>query len=346
MPTVTIRSVAHEAGVSPASVSRILNDSPGYSHRPGTQRRVRTAAARLGYRPHSAASILRAKRTYLIGIFAQCFGNEYSALLRDALVKALEKHPPYRPMFIDPLVFAEDGGPQSFGSEFIEGLFWTLPPQQDELLRRVLTRGQRRPEVVTINRQYPFDTSVPSIKVDGVTATRLAVEHLLDLGHRRIGTIYRAPQETSVRYEGFRQAMENRGLKIDETLCLKLSEEYESDSYLNDGFGLTKQLFANLSSAPTAILCHNNSVAGGVLQAAYQLGVKVPHDLSVVGFGVPRSARYAVPPLTCVEEPIEQTAAAAVELLVARLENAAPPLSSDLACTLQLRDSCAPPRTK
>jgi LacI family transcriptional regulator len=345
MATVTIHSVAQEVGISVASVSRILNQVPGYRHDAETQRRVREVAVRLGYRPHSAASILRARRTYLIGIFAQRFGNEYSALLRDALVKALQKHPPYRPMFIDPLIFAEEGGMRSFGTEFIEGLLWTLPAQQDELLSRVLARTERRPEVVTINRQYPFDASVPSIRVDGVTATRQAIEYLLDLGHRRIAILYRAPKRTSVRYQGFARAMKSRSVAIDEALCLKLSEEYEPDSYLEDGFRLTKQLLEYGSGAPTAILCHNNSVAGGALQAAYRMGVKVPDDLSVVSFGLAHSARYAVPPLTCVEEPVEQIAVAAVNLLVAQLEDTAPADRDEprLACTLQLRESCAPP---
>jgi LacI family repressor for deo operon, udp, cdd, tsx, nupC, and nupG len=261
------------------------------------------------------------------------------------MVKALQQHPPYRPIFVDPLVFAEDGGAQSFGADFIEGLLWTLPRHQDDLLRRVLARDGRRPQVVTINRQCSFDTSVPGILVDGVTATRQGIDYLLEMGHRRIAVLYRAPHETSARYRGFAEAMESRGVPIDERLCLSLAEEYEPDSYLNEGFRLTQQLFSGPGPAPTAILCHNNTVAVGALQAAYQMGIKVPDELSLMGFGVAHLARYAVPPLTSIEEPIEQTAAAAVEQLVAKLENTAPERHAEahLACTLQLRASCAPP---
>lgn len=346
MSSVTIRSVAEGAGVSTASVSRILNSVPGYRYDADTQRRVREVAAQLGYRPHSTASLMRARRTHLIGIVAQRFSNEYSALLRDALVQKLQQHAPYKPMFVDPVVFKNEGSGHTLGFELLEGLFWTLPARDDGLLRAILSRPGRRPEVVSINRQFSCDLPVSGVMVNGLTASQRATEHLLAMGHRRIAILYRAPRRSSVRFEGYRSALKKWSVASDERLCLALTDEYETDSYLNNGYVLARRLLeGDIGSTPTAIMCHNDEVAAGVLRAAYELKVQVPDDLSVVGFGVGRASRFTVPPLSSVEQPVQEIAEAAVALMLERLEssNGSGLREKQLACSFVERGSCAPP---
>lgn len=336
---MTLAEVAKKSGVSKSAVADILRGDMKYSYRADTIERVRSVASEVGYRPHTTASLMRAKRTHLIGIFAVNPRGGYSSLLVDAMIRELKKYPPYRPVFVDPSAMRESAG-ASFGFELLEGLFWTLPPSDYHLLKPLIQHG--KPHLVAI-ANIPEQLSCVTVDV-GEGAYR-AADHLIEQGHRRIAVFHRALPGNIERLDGYRRAFETHGLALDPALCLALPEEYDPACYYRAGLELTQLLFKSTLEPPTAILCHNDEVAIGALHAAFRLGLRVPRDLSVIGFdGVPPS-EYCVPPLTTVEMPIEQMASAAVEMMIEYLENPekTPVETRQMHCTLRVAGSSAPP---
>lgn len=339
---MTLAEVAKKSGVSKSAVADILRGQMKYSYKPDTIERVRLVADEVGYRPHTTASLMRAKRTHLIGIFAVNPRGAYSSLLVNALVQELKQFPPYRPMFIDPTAMRESKE-ASFGFELLEGLFWTLPVSDYHFLKPLLRNG--KPHLVALaNIALPLSCVTLTVG----EGSYQAAEHLIQLGHRRIAVIHRAPPGNTERLDGYKLAFEAHGLKLDPLHCLPMPDEYDPSCYYRAGFELTQQLMKSSPEPPTAILCHNDEVAIGALQAAHKLGLQVPRDLSVVGFdGVPQG-EYSVPPLTTVRLPIEQMAAAAVQLMIQHLENPNQGAveRKQLRCSLRIGGSTASPPSR
>jgi LacI family transcriptional regulator len=344
---MTLLQVAKEAGVSKSAVSDILSGNAKYTYREETVRRVLDTAREFGYRPHSAASLLRSKRTNLIGIFSVNARGGYSTLMTDALIHALRDRPPYRPLFVDVNVLGGKGGAGSFGFEFLEGLFWSLPRRYDDLLQAVVEQRGPGPQIVTVGNSYPTDLPVCGVVARFEGAATEATEHLIELGHERIAILYRAPSSNSPRYTGYRRALEIHGLAFKKQLALPLTDEYGPRSYYLAGRMLTEQLLS-LPDPPTAILCHNDEVATGALNAAYRLGCSVPEQLSIVGFDGTPLAEFTTPPLTTVQLPVTEMASAAVDLMVQRLEDprSDPYRRREFSGTLRIGESSARPKVR
>ncbi len=311
----TIRDVARTAQVSVGTVSNVLNDSPLVKQE--TRQRVLEAINVLDFHPDAAARSIITKRTNTIG------------LVRTEIRPRNDK------IESDPFVLDLIEGVTSAAAETGMGLtFWTIPtgPREVALYKRLvggrvvdglILFGLREddPRVpLLLDRQFPFvlfgrwenEPPIHWIDVDGAHGVGLAVDHLAELGHRRIG--YLAPPAeqplAAYRWQGFADGMARANLTIDPALIL------EGDYTEASGEAAALHLLS-LPEPPTALVCSNDRMAIGAMRAASWRGRVIGRDWSVVGFDDIPGARFNAPPLTTIRQPIHEIGAQLFSLLMA-----------------------------
>jgi LacI family transcriptional regulator len=218
-----------------------------------------------------------------------------------------------------------------------DGAILMLPEESADELRMLQRQGF--PFVVVDPREAPPE-GIACVAAMHASGAKQATEHLLELGHRRIGAIAGAPgwYATEERLNGFRTALAGAGILPDPELIVF------SDWRIPQGTQAAEQLLS-LPEPPTAIFGFNDNVAIGVLHAAHRRGLSVPHDLSVVGFDDTEPARIVTPQLTSVRQPLAEMGRMGVSLLVRLIEGQrVDALRLELATKLIVRDSTAPPR--
>jgi LacI family transcriptional regulator len=324
----TISEVARHAGVGIATVSRVLNGSPAV--REQTRLRVLDAIAELGYAPNPAARALSTGRTLSIGVVAPFFTRP-SVMERLRGISHVLAGAGYRLVLFDVERPGQDF--ESFRTlpGGLDGLLSIslCPPEPD--LARFVAAGM---PVVLVD--HP-DQRLPGVYTDDVAGGRLATEHLLELGHRRIAFIgdfehnYHGFMSSAMRRTGYEQALAAAGLDVEPQLVRRAAHGREP------AVALTRELLA-LPEPPTAVFAASDTQAIGVLEAADALGVDVPGDLSVVGYDDIELARYAG--LTTVAQPLEESGSRGAELLLAALEDAAP-VRKKLTVDLVVRSTTA-----
>lgn len=307
----TIAEVARHAGVGVATVSRVLNGSPAV--REATRRRVLDAIADLGYAPNPAARALSTGRTLSVGVVAPFFTRP-SVIERLRGVSQVLAGAGYQLVLFDVERPGQDW--ESFRTlpGGLDGLLSIslCPPEPD--LARFEAAGM---PVVLID--HP-DQRLPAVYTDDVAGGRLATGHLLDLGHRRIAFLgdfehnYHGFTSSAMRRSGYEQALAEAGCDVDPELVRRAAHGREPAA------ALTRELLGS-KLRPTAIFAASDTQALGVLEAAEELGVDVPGDLSVVGYDDIELARYAG--LTTVAQPLEESGTRGAELLLAALDGAA-----------------------
>jgi DNA-binding LacI/PurR family transcriptional regulator len=331
---VSIRDVAAEAGVSVATVSRVLTPESSYPVRPETREGVIKAAARMGYRPNDLARALLQGRTGTVGVLIPDISNPYyaeivrgvedvvSASGQRVVLCNTNRDVEKASRYMDTLLKARVDGVVIVGGG---------STRLSSFLRPLGAYGTR---VVVIGRH---DLPFPSIRVNNVEAARQATEYLLSLGHSMIGFITGPADSYTVqdRLAGYRETLRARGLSIRTRLIVKADFEEAG------GYAGGRQLLA-LRDRPTAILAANDRSAVGVLAALADAGAKVPEDISVVGFDDIPLATFLRPALTTVAIPSSQLGREAALLL--GQEQAVPANTSrELTTQLIVRDSCCPP---
>jgi LacI family transcriptional regulator len=325
----TIAEVARHAGVGVATVSRVLNGSPAV--REETRRRVLAAIAELSYAPNPAARALSTGRTLSIGAVAPFFTRP-SVIERLRGVAQVLAAAGYQLVLFDVERPGQDW--QSFRT--LPGGFDGLlsislcPPEPD--LARFEAAGM---PVVLIDQR---DERLPAVYTDDVAGGRLATEHLLELGHRRIaflGDFEENPHgftSSARRRCGYEQALAGAGCTVEPELVRRAAHGREPAA------ALTRELLG-LDRPPTAIFAASDTQAMGVLEAAEELVVDVPGDLSVVGYDDIELARYAG--LTTVAQPLEESGVCGAQMLLAALAGSAT-VGRQLSVELVLRSSTAP----
>ena len=330
MPT-SIHDVAARAGVSVATVSRSF--TAPHAVRTQTRERVLAAAAALGYAPNRAARGLITGRTGNVGVIVPDLGNPYfHAVLQGAQARAREA---------DYAVFVADGQ-ESAAEE--EALIRAMSKQVDgiavcssRLAPAQLAALDRSPTVVLLNRRIP---GRPAVNVDSAGGMRQAVEHLAGLGHTRVAFVSGPTRSWSnqQRLRGLRAAARTAG--IDAVTIGPFAPQFES------GVGAADRV---LLTGATAVLAYNDLVAVGILRRLAQLGIRVPEQLSVVGFDDIPLAAMVTPALTTVAAPTMLAGATAVDALLRSLDpDAAGPAAEvqRLPAALVVRDSTAPPTAR
>lgn len=314
---VTIRHVAAEAGVSLQTVSRVMNNEPNV--RDAMRERVNAAVTKLGYTPSLAARRLAGSRSYLllalndrdrtIEGWRLGQGNDWvDQMLYGGMLTCAEHG--YRMIF--ELVDTHSAQVErevlaALSSLRPDGVILTPPHSDNPAITRLLEE-----------RGVPFarigsdeDGAGFAIRMDDAAAGRAATEHLLDLGHRRIGFICGDPayKLSTDRLAGYRQALAARGAPNDPAL------EQPGDFTFASGERAAAALL-ELADPPSAIVASSDQMTLATLHVAHRAGVRVPEDLSLVSFDDTPVVKFSVPPLTAVTQPVAAMAAAAADLLI------------------------------
>ena len=309
----TIHDVARLAGVSIKTVSRVFNQAPHV--RGATRDKVIAAADSLDYRPNLSARQLASNRHYVVGMLYDAPDpkneNDYITMVQSGSLQACRDNG-YN-LLISP---CRADSPDLLHEVIrlyrqVDG-FIVLQPLSD---LRILNEFLLDNGIACVRvSQRPFD-GFPWISVGDADAADKMTEHLLRLGHRRIGFIVGHPEhgQSHDRLAGYRRALERNGIEFADDLVKQGRFDYES------GYSCAKALLAS-TPRPTAIFASNDPMAMGVLSAAHEMRVDVPGQLSVAGFDDAPMARHAWPPLTTVRQPIVEVARLATEELVKRLQ--------------------------
>ena len=312
-PAVTIMDVAKHAGVSYSTVSRVAN---GYKFiKPVTREKVQKAMDELGYVANLKARSLAGGRSNMIGLLVFDLENSYftevvrgidaevSALNYDMMISTTHQRREREKAYIGQLT-----------SGIVDGLIIMLPQEIDSWLEPL---RQRNIPYVLIDHESGLGQG----HIIRTANRRGAIEttnHLVDLGHTQIGLIAGTPsvQSGRERIEGFHHALAERGLSADDNLILQ--GDFDEKSGYECGMRL---LSLSPSERPTAIFALNDAMAIGVYEAAEQLGLSIPEDLSVIGFDDIPEAKYLRPQLTTVRQPQREIGQTATRLLVELIEN-------------------------
>lgn len=328
---VTMQQVAAEAGVSVSTVSKVLNGRYGVSSE--TSAHVTEVVHRLGYEASLVARSLRNRRTNVIGVLVADF-ESFSAEVLKGAADAI------RGTGFELVAYSAGGRvDEQVGWErrYLSRVMGTLVDGA-VLVTPTVTEVRGDGPVVAVDPQAG-GTSLPTVTADNLQGGRLAVDHLIELGHRRIGMVTGRPDLISaqLRERGYREAHRAAGLTVDEDL-LRLG------AYDPERAGTAARELLELPDPPTAIFAANDRSALATLEVAAELGIDVPRRLSVVGFDdIPESV-LASPPLTTVRQPIRQMGFDATTMLVALIEGDQPrEVHAELATTLVPRGSTAAP---
>lgn len=305
-PRVTIRDVAAQAGVSVATVSKVINARYGVAAE--TTQRVRAVIDELGYEASLVAQSLRNQRTNVIGVLVADI-EPFSAELLKGAADAI------RGSGFELVVYSAGGrASEQVGWErrYLSRLSGTLLDGAVLVTPTITEADMRRGTPIVAVDPHTGPADLPTVAADSLAGARSAVEYLLQLGHQRIGLITGRPdlQSAQLREAGYRQALTDAGQAVDPALIVP-------GGYDPDVARESARALLSSPSRPTAILGANDISAIAVIDAARSLGLSVPEDLSVAGFdNIPESA-LCDPPLTTVEQPIRAMGRRAVEMLIA-----------------------------
>lgn len=310
MKALTIKDVARQAGVSPKTVSRVIN---GEAHvRPAVREAVARVVAELNYRPNTFARSLSSTRSFLIGLF---FDDPACSYANDVLLGALERARSLGRHVVIETVSLDRSDWQARLEESLVGLKLggaILTPPICDCADLIAIFERHAVPVVRIAPGNDVDRT-PYVSIDDRAAARTMAEHLIALGHRDIAFIKGNPTHSAThrRWLGFRDAMDAAGIAPDDRLVV------QGDFTFRSGIVAAEALLHG-PRAPDAIFASNDEMALGVLVAAMRAQIAVPQKLSIVGFDDAQLARMAWPQLTTIRQPNCDMAAAAVSLLADR----------------------------
>jgi LacI family repressor for deo operon, udp, cdd, tsx, nupC, and nupG len=338
MKRASVSDVSRRAGVSTATVSRVLNDPDKVL--PRTREKVLAAIEELNFVKSATAFSLKAQRSHNVLVVVSDIGNTYySKLLQSVLIRAEENG-------YNVIITSRESGQHDTvldrlrtgrvdGVVFLDG--YSLSAEDFAFLR---TFYLGTPPIVGF-AEKPGLLPYPHVFVDNFTPVYELTRYLIGLGHKRIGFI-EAPSRLPVRLErldGFRQAMCDAGLEICETDILE-------GGFTSDVGQRVAASLLERGNLPTAVMCSNDDTAMGLISTMVEAGIAVPEALSVVGFDDCTLADVYSPPLTTVAQPREQIGKTAMDILFRIMADVTTPLDTvvTLETEMRIRGSAAPPR--
>jgi LacI family transcriptional regulator len=330
--------VARRAGVSAATVSYVMNDGPrGVSER--ARAKVLQAVRELGYRPDRIARSLRLQQAFAIGVILPDTNFTYYAELARAVeAVAFEHGAPVLVGYVPHTSERELQYAERLLSDRAAGVIWVPSTADGRAAQRLRALGV---PLVVLERKVPGESELPTILVDNYRGAYLATEYLIHLGHRRIGHITRDSDLSDgvEKLEGYYAALRDNKVPIDEALVSEGG--FDQSAGRDCALGLLAS-----ASPPTAIFAYNDICAMGILRAAYEMGVEVPAELSVVGFDDIKESSFTCPALTTVSQPKFELGRMGAELLFRLIAGEQPeqtePITEGVAVVE--RESAAPPR--
>ena len=325
-----LEDVAERAGVSHQTVSRVINNHPNVSK--ATRERVEAAIAELGYRRNTAARSLVTRRSQTIGVLASelsqfgpantLLGVEQAARNAGYFVSIAALKSVTREAIFDAV--------RHFMDQSVDGIVVSVPHSET-----LLALAELKVDVPVVAVGSLGNDLVSGAMVDQTRGAELAVAHLIELGHRRIGHIA-GPQDWIdgvARAEAWRAALRSAGLEDD----LLMTGDWSSGS----GYEIGRKLAAERSA--TAIFVGNDQMALGLLRAFNEAGVRVPDDVSVVGFDDQPESGYFTPPLTTVRQDFEELGRRCIDLMLIAIEDGESASSTVVAPELVVRQSTSAP---
>jgi LacI family transcriptional regulator len=336
----TIKDVAKRSAVSLKTVSRVINNEASVRER--TRARVLKAIADLGYQPDVSARSLRSAKAYAVGLVYDNPNPHYIISVQNGALSVcrergfgLQIHP------------CESASP-TLAEELrdlvrharLAGLILAPPMSERMGLVKFLDANNIRFVRILSAAEDPAD-GFPCVYVDDRDAAYDITEHLIQLGHQRIGFIWggAAHRSSPERYKGYESALKDYAIPLDKKLIV------HGDYSFEDGFRAARKLFA-LKQRPTAIFGSNDEIAAGVLAAAKSAGIEVPSELSIAGFEDSPFSKQSWPALTTARQATQTIARHAAQLLIAQLDDepTEPAIGNEgFSPELVIRGSTAPP---
>jgi DNA-binding LacI/PurR family transcriptional regulator len=306
---VTLKTIAEHLGLTPGTVSAALNNSAASRSIPQhTKNRIAEAAKHLNYKPNYFARSLRLRRTYTIGVIAEEIGDAYGSMI----ISGIEQYLRANDYFFLTVIHRHDPKllqtySQMLLSRGVEG-FITVDTS--------ITEAPALP-TVAVAGHVPV-TGVTNIVLDHKRAARLALSHLQRLGHKKMAFLkgQTLSSDSAVRWQSICEVAAELGILIDPELTVQM-EGVESTPIL--GYPFAKELLARKRPF-TALFAYNDISAIGAIQAFHEAGLRVPQDISVVGFDDIPAASYANPGLTTVRQPLLKMGQIAAQTVVNQIE--------------------------
>jgi DNA-binding LacI/PurR family transcriptional regulator len=307
--TVTLKVVAQHLGLTPGTVSAVLNDAPSARFIPQeTKNRIHAAAKKLDYRPNFFARTLRNKRTYTIGVIAEEIGDSYGSLV----ISGIEEFLRTTDYFFLTVVHRHDPKLLNRYSQLllqrgVEG-FITVDLQLSEALPLPTV-------AVPGHKHFP---GVTNVVLDHHRAAQVALNHLLELGHKDIAFMkgQAFSSDSADRWKAIVQVAKDLKIEIKPELTVQIDID---DPTPQVGYPFAKQLLER--KVPfTALFAYNDISALGAIRAFQEAGLRVPQDISVIGFDDIQGAAYSTPSLTTVRQPLAEMGNIAAKALLERIE--------------------------
>jgi DNA-binding LacI/PurR family transcriptional regulator len=335
---VTLKAVAEHLGLTPGTVSAVLNNSAASRSIPErTRNRIIEAARKLNYRPNFMARSLRVQRTYTIGVILEEIGDGYGSMI----VSGVEEYVRERNYFFLTVAHRHDAQLLQTYSEMllsrgVEG-FLTVDTVLTDVppLPTVAVAGHRKLENVT------------NIVLDHRHAAEMALQHLKSLGHKQIAFLKGQPEsaDSAVRWDAICEVARELEIEVDPGRVVQLTGP---DSTPELGYPFGKELLARRVPF-TALFAYNDISAIGAMRAFQEAGLRVPADVSVVGFDDIAHASFCIPGLTTVRQPLNKMGRIAAETLLARIDGTAE-VNGEIAVEPELivrkSTGVAPPRAE
>ncbi len=330
---VTLADIAREVGVSKMTVSRAINNNPLIS--PETRERVMAVARRMNYQPNQHARALATNRSFLIGVIVPDLMNLYFAEVMRAIESVTH------PAGFQLLICSSDEDKKRELDEVetllqrTDGLILSsvFPPTETKAYRKMIKDGGK---IVLVDRTMK-QLGCPAVATDNVQVGRLATEHLIRLGHRRIGHLRGDSSSVSTdRFEGYKQALARRKLKSDKSLVR------ECGLLESEGYEAMRAWLAE-SEIPEAIFAVNDPAAIGAMQALDEVGLRAGKDVALVGAGNIHYGAMLRVPLTTISWSRRDMGHNAAGLLIKLIENQSTnpePQQIILPLELVIRESC------
>jgi LacI family transcriptional regulator, repressor for deo operon, udp, cdd, tsx, nupC, and nupG len=338
MQHVSIKDIAKAAKVSHPTVSRALSYSPLVKGE--TAKRIRQIALNLGYRPSAIARSLATKKTKTIGVVVTSIADPFISDVISGVEEAANDHG------YSVFLANSNANPDrevkvvhSFHERRVDGILVTAS-RVGALYVPLLS--QLKIPIVLINNQHPDDTDefIYSVTIDNIKASTEVMRHLIALGHRRIAYIGDRGgfQSDNERLTGYRQGLAFAGYPFVPELAV------HGDGKPEGGSLAMEQLLA-LANPPTAVFCYNDMSALGALRTLHGRGIKVPEEISLVGFDDLAIASYTFPLLTTVSQPKQQMGRLAMEIMIKLLSGVDSKTHIKVEGELIVRESTAPPKS-
>lgn len=306
---VTLKTIADRLGLTPGTVSATLNNSPAARSIPEhTKQRILTAARELNYRPNFFARSLRLQRTYTIGVIAEEIGDAYGS----AVISGIEQYLRQNNFFFLTVIHRHD-------KKLLQSYAQLLQARGVEGFITVDTSITEEPALPTVAiAGHQKVAGVTNIVLDHKRAAQMALEHLRGLGHEEIAFIkgQTFSSDSEVRWAAILEVAEESGVRVRPELTVQLED---TDSTPAVGYPMGKALLAR-NKPFTALFAYNDISAIGASWAFREAGIRVPQDVSIVGFDDIPGAAFANPGLTTVRQPLTRMGQIAAQTLISRIE--------------------------